>query len=519
MVSQRIVAVVGARALPEEWAPQVTAVVRHFLARGWGIGSGGASGADDYALRAILAAGAVACRRSVVFLPGPRPIGLGGPLRAFAALGGTIVAGGDGAGREAFLARSRRLARRAVGVVAFLWGPSQGSIYTLRVAARARRRVAVVLAGGGAAVPRLGSGRWEPFTLGGVAAHRWVAAGATEPEPPVAASSLGRIFAVPDGEPVAALLAHISRLTPGERLWFEAGVRVGDQVLVPYERLDDGKPAALAVDRLMRRLRCSAKEAFDLGEALLALDADRTVMAHYLDEARRRGVAPVLAELLAWGARLGALAPVPDADALDHAEPLGDAAEGVDDAGELVASARAPVDSDTAQTPEPAALAWRVLGPIDAPRICCARCRARYVADDDATELPVCPRCGTPDTWEARQPAAFQVLLRAIDACDTREALADLGRRLHAARLPRAQAGVAWTRYRIRQAALEAAVPLSAAARELLAEIDRAEAWVLPRVGAALYRRQHAADAPGLTPPEWRRLWAAYRARRPARPA
>ena len=42
MARQRIVAVVGARALPDEWMPKVAAVVRHFLGRGWGIGSGGA---------------------------------------------------------------------------------------------------------------------------------------------------------------------------------------------------------------------------------------------------------------------------------------------------------------------------------------------------------------------------------------------------------------------------------------------------------------------------------------------
>ena len=109
--------------------------------------------------------------------------------------------------------------------------------------------------------------------------------------------------------------------------------------------------------------------------------------------------------------------------------------------------------------------------------------------------------------------------LRAIETCPTRPALADLGRRLYAARLPRAQAGVTWTRYRIRQAALDAAAPLSPGARDMLADIERAETWALPRLGAALYRRQHAAGAPGLTPAEWRRIWAAYRARRPARPA
>ena len=332
-------------------------------------------------------------------------------------------------------------------------------------------------------------------------------------------SGLARIFAVPDGEPVDARLAHIRQLTSGERLWFEQGVRVGDRVLVPYERLDDGKPAALAVDRLMRRCRCSAKDAFDLGEALLALDADPTVLAHYVAEARRRGVGPVLTEVLAWAARLGAVAPGPDGDALDHAEPLGDDVERVTDTGELAAAPADRPDPDAATTPEPATLAWRVLGTLDPSRVRCPRCGTGYVADDDLPELPACPRCGTLDTWEARQPAAFRAWLDAIEGCPTRTALADLGRRLYAARLPRAQAGVAWTRYRIRQAALDAAAPIGPAARELLAAIEGADVWALPRLGAALYRRQHAADAPGLTREEWRRLWAAYRARRPARPA
>jgi hypothetical protein len=333
-------------------------------------------------------------------------------------------------------------------------------------------------------------------------------------------TGLARIFAVPDGEPVASLLAHIRSLTPGERCWFEAGVWVGDHVLVPYERLDDGKPAALTVDRLMRRLRCTAKAAFDLGEALLALDADPTVIAHYVAEARRRGVVPVLAELLAWAARLGIVTSIPDTDALEHAEPLGDDVARVTDEGELATERAGAGDSepDAGSAPEPATLAWRVLGPISPPRVRCPRCGARYAADDDAAD-PACPRCGTPDTWDARQPGAFRAWLRAIDACASRVALAALGRQLYAAKLPRAQAGVAWTRYRIRKAALEATMPIGPAARDLLAAIEGAEIRALPRLGAALYRAQHAAGAPGVTPAEWGRIWAAYRARRPARPA
>jgi hypothetical protein len=86
MAAHRFVAVVGARVLPEAAAPQVAAVVRFFLSRGWGIGSGGARGADAFALHAVLGAGSVACARSVMFLPGVRAAGRGGALRAFAAV-------------------------------------------------------------------------------------------------------------------------------------------------------------------------------------------------------------------------------------------------------------------------------------------------------------------------------------------------------------------------------------------------------------------------------------------------
>src|SRR5207247_4282956 len=64
------------------------------------------------------------------------------------ALGGRVVPGA-GVGRVALLARSRRLARGSAGVVAFLWGPSRGSVFTVGEAARAGKPAAAVLAGSG----------------------------------------------------------------------------------------------------------------------------------------------------------------------------------------------------------------------------------------------------------------------------------------------------------------------------------------------------------------------------------
>ncbi len=417
MAADRFVAVVGARDLPESRASQVAEVVRFFLGRGWGIGSGGARGADECALRAVLAAGRKACSRSVVFLPGSLAESRGGLLRVLLGRGGNVVEGA-GSGREALLSRSRRLARESAGVVAFLCGPSRGSVFTLREAARAGKPVAAVLTGAGAELPAFSCGHWQACTLGPVSAFRWVAEASEEAAPKPTA--LARIFVVPEGEPVDALMAHISGLSQGERLWFEQGVLAGDTVLVPHERLDDGKPSRLAVGRLMRCLRCSAREAFDLGECLLALEADASVIAHYEAEARRRGVGAVIEDLVHLVAGLALAEPVPDMDALDHAERLGDRAEWVSEDGRVARSAVQP-DGDSAQ------LAWHALGSVQPETVKCPVCGAVYPADDEAPDLPACPSCGTPDTWEARQDPAFRALIQETDGCASLPELALLG--------------------------------------------------------------------------------------------
>src|SRR5262245_19402367 len=95
MAAQGFVAVVGARELPEGCAAQVAEVVQFLLSRGWGVASGGARGADAHALNAVVGAGAAACARSVVFLPGAVPGG-DAVLVAFAAQGGRVVTGAGG---------------------------------------------------------------------------------------------------------------------------------------------------------------------------------------------------------------------------------------------------------------------------------------------------------------------------------------------------------------------------------------------------------------------------------------
>jgi hypothetical protein len=504
MGARGIVAVVGSRQLPSSFASHVSSVVGFFVERGWGIGSGGARGADTFALQAVLGMGPAACQRSLVCLPGRSTSAL---VRAFARQGGRFVAG-SGSGRAALLARSRRLVQASAGVVAFLWGPSRGSVFTVRQAVRSGKPAAVVLVGGGAELPVFVGGRWEACMFGDVAAFRWVR------EPRVAEAerveckrtALHRIFVVPDGEPVDALLTHVSGLTQGERLWFEQGVLAGDAVLVAHEALSD-TPAWLGVPRLRRRFGCGAREAAGLAELFIGLDAGPDVVAWYEAEARRRGVAGVIEDLVYLVAQLAIAGAVLDGDALEEAERLGDYAEAVDGDGVV---GQLPEQSGG----EGAWLAWHALGSVQSEGVECPACRAIYFSDDEAAVLPVCPACGVADTWEAWQGAGFRELIGEIDGCSSLGELGVVGKRLYALALEHDQTGVAWSHFRMRKAALEAAVELGAPARALVARVERAPERELPRLGARLYQLQRRAAAAAIAAGEWRRIWQVYHARR-----
>jgi hypothetical protein len=464
MAGHRFVAVVGARELPEGWAAQVAAVVRFFVDHAWGIGTGGAGGADQYALKAVVATGRPGCARSVVFLPGTVGAARTAALTAFQAFGGRVVLG-SGEGRAALLARSGRLARESSGVVAFLWGPSRGSVFTVREAIRAGKPAAVVLAGAGAQLPCFSGGQWAACAIGPVAAYRWVSDAGDPDEPERKLTELGRIFAVPEGEPIHELLEHISSLSQGERLWFEQGIVAGDTVLVAHEALSD-TPAFLTVPRLMRRFQCAAREAAGLAELFLALDVGRDIVAHYEAEARRWGVAAVVEDLVHLVARVELCAGGPAGDALTDAECLGDGAEAITEDGRLAVPLAERGDADGAL------LAWHTLGSVQSDTAVCPVCEARYCPDDEAVDLPRCPACGAHDEWEARQGTGFRALIVTIDGCPSLTDLAAIGKRLYALALPHDQAGVAWTHYQLHKAALEEAVTLCAAAVGIPVEIE-----------------------------------------------
>ncbi len=170
-----IIAVVGSRSLPLSWRNRVESVVGSLVSRGHSVGSGGALGADLFALRACVLSGSGACSGSVVFLPGrveSSPLPCHHWLSAFRQLGGQVVPGPArlGARRDEFVpalfARSQSLVRHSQGVVAFISGRSSGSWFTCRFAVSLGLPVVVYPVEGVGGLRSLGFGRWVPL-------HSW----------------------------------------------------------------------------------------------------------------------------------------------------------------------------------------------------------------------------------------------------------------------------------------------------------------------------------------------------------
>jgi len=178
----KLVAVVGSRKLPASWTGKVSKVVTDLVRRGNRIGSGGALGADLFALQAVVRLGREACEGSQVFLPGSvmqasrvcREL-----LIRFEAAGGSIVPGtvaGRGTSRSDYICalfeRSVELVRASSGVVAFIAGESKGTWFTCEQAARLGKQVVVFSADGPHSIHSLGCGRWAPV-MSWEGAWRW----------------------------------------------------------------------------------------------------------------------------------------------------------------------------------------------------------------------------------------------------------------------------------------------------------------------------------------------------------
>jgi hypothetical protein len=174
-ISARGIGIVGARALPDSFREQVSAVVRYLVERDYQIHSGGALGADLFVLRAVIEQSA--CSRSVIFSPWVSVSGFPRAVQPFieqfVSHSGRVDWGSvrPHASRAivttGLLLRNQRLVSASSGIVAFLFGESRGSTQTILQAIARGLRVVVFLCGGTSILPKLGCGRWVQLRCSG----------------------------------------------------------------------------------------------------------------------------------------------------------------------------------------------------------------------------------------------------------------------------------------------------------------------------------------------------------------
>jgi len=157
----RLAGIVGSRSLPASFSPFISSLVSALVARGFRLASGGAVGADQFALSALVEQGASAS--GVVYSAWSSasgfPVSVQPLVSRFLASGGQVVWGSGSSSQprsavvSALLGRNSRLVSACSLVIAFIHGQSHGTLFTIRQAVRRGIPVYVFLCGGGASLP------------------------------------------------------------------------------------------------------------------------------------------------------------------------------------------------------------------------------------------------------------------------------------------------------------------------------------------------------------------------------
>ena len=167
------VGVIGSRSLPVRKAELVGAVVEDLLKRKFHIASGGAVGTDEYCMAYLVHTGEA--DKGTLYSPWSTyegfPVKVRALTRQFKEYGGSIV-WGSLHGKEEYaivrtglLQRNLRLIEAVSGIVAFLYGESRGSLFTIRKALS--EHLPVVIFCIDTPLPEFKNIKWKPLRCGG----------------------------------------------------------------------------------------------------------------------------------------------------------------------------------------------------------------------------------------------------------------------------------------------------------------------------------------------------------------
>jgi len=139
-MSNQLVAIIGSRMLPIVYKEKMREVIKQLLEKGYDIASGGALGADEYALESLLELGAA--KRGVTFSAWTGfvgfPFSVQPQIREFAKQGGRIIWGTARPHSPrpeivaGLLGRNRKLVESCCALIAYPFGESRGTMYTIK---------------------------------------------------------------------------------------------------------------------------------------------------------------------------------------------------------------------------------------------------------------------------------------------------------------------------------------------------------------------------------------------------
>jgi hypothetical protein len=170
----RYIGVIGSRSLPHHISDQVGDIVEDLLARGFNISTGGAVGADEFALARVIHIGLA--NRATLFSPwkdySAFPVKVRAMVRQFKDEYQGSILWGNSYGKESYsiirsalLQRNVRLIEASYGIVAFLHGESRGSMFTLMRAIQ--HHMPVVVFPIDRELPNIPAVKWRPIRCGG----------------------------------------------------------------------------------------------------------------------------------------------------------------------------------------------------------------------------------------------------------------------------------------------------------------------------------------------------------------
>ena len=167
------VGVVGSRSLPYDLSDKVGDIVDDLIKRKYHIATGGAIGVDQFVIERLLRVGL--SEHCTVYSPWQNyagfPIKVRAMMRQFKSYGGHLLWGEVGGNeplqiiKMGLLLRNQRLTSACYGLVAFIDGPSRGSIFTIKKAAQ--KRLSIVVFPHKCHLPEIDFVKWVPLLCGG----------------------------------------------------------------------------------------------------------------------------------------------------------------------------------------------------------------------------------------------------------------------------------------------------------------------------------------------------------------